>query len=123
MTLQDHLKIAQVAFNAFIRARDKGQPCISCQNPNMKKVNASHYFNANNHYNVRFDEDNVHSACEKCNQYLSGNLIPYREALIKKIGQERFDELEAKERVTRKFTIHEVQEITKKYKEKLKGLK
>lgn len=123
MTLSDWLKIAQATFNAYIRLRDDGLPCISCDNPNMKKVNASHYYNANNHYNVRFNEDNVHSSCEYCNTYLSGNLIEYRPRLIKKIGVARFYCLESIAKITRNFTIEEVKEINELYKKKIKDLK
>ena len=115
MTLQDWVKIAQVRFNNFIRERDKGNLCISCQKP-PKKENAGHFFNANNHWTVRFNEDNVHLQCESCNTYLSGNLIEYRVNLINKIGVKKFKELEQKARLTRKFTIEEVKEIEKKYK-------
>jgi translation initiation factor 2 beta subunit (eIF-2beta)/eIF-5 len=40
-----------------------------------------------------------------------------------KIGQERFDQLEARARVTRKFTKDELKELIKKYKEKFVELK
>jgi hypothetical protein len=120
-TVQDLVKAAQLVFNKYIRERDKEQPCISCkQKP--KKVNAGHFWNANNHWNVRFDEDNVHVQCERCNSYLSGNLLEYRTNLCLKIGQERFDQLEARARVTRKFTKDELKELIKKYKEKYKQL-
>jgi hypothetical protein len=121
-TYSDHVKELQIIFNKFIRARDNGLPCISCSNPNMKKVNASHYYNANNHYSVRFNEDNVHSACEYCNTYLSGNLIPYREALIKKIGIERFKYLELIANDTVKYSIPELIEMKVIYKDKIKQL-
>jgi len=121
MTLQDWIKIAQTHFNKYIRLRDKGQPCISCSKP-AKKENAGHYYNANNHWVLRFDEDNVHLQCEYCNTHLHGNLIPYRENLIKKIGEERFNHLESIANVTRKYTIEEVKEIIKTYKDKCKQL-
>ena len=119
MTLSDYLKLAQITFNKYIRLRDKGQNCISCQKKPLKE-NAGHFYNANNHYNVRFDEYNVHLQCEHCNTFLSANLIYYRENLIKKIGIEKFNELEAKARKTRKFTIEELKEIIKLYKQKIK---
>lgn len=122
MTVQDWVKIAQTAFNAYIRERDKGELCISCGNV-PKKVNAGHFWNANNHWSVRFDEDNVHVQCEYCNSFLSGNLLPYRANLISKIGFERYDVLEAKAKETRKYTIEELKEITRVYKEKLKNIK
>jgi len=117
MTLQDYIKIAQIVFNKWIRERDKGQPCISCGKP-PKKENCGHFFNANNHWNVRFNEDNCHLQCEHCNTYLSGNLINYQTNLIKKIGQKRYDQLCEESKVTRKFTIDEVKEIINKYKNK-----
>lgn len=106
-TVQDLVKAAQLVFNKFIRLRDKDELCISCKQI-PKKVNAGHFYNANNHWNVRFDEDNVHVQCERCNSYLSGNLIEYRQNLLNKIGLERFGQLEAKARVTRKFTKDEL---------------
>ena len=120
-TVQDLVKAAQLVFNKYIRERDKDELCISCkQKP--KKVNAGHFWNANNHWNVRFDEDNVHVQCERCNSYLSGNLLEYRTNLCLKIGAERFNQLEARARVTRKFTKDELKELIKKYKEKYKQL-
>lgn len=118
-TVQDLVKAAQLVFNKFIRMRDKDELCISCKQI-PKKVNAGHFYNANNHWNVRFDEDNVHVQCERCNSYLSGNLIEYRQHLLNKLGAERFCQLEAKARVTRKFTKDELKEIIKTYKQKIK---
>ncbi len=120
MTLSDYLKLAQQVFNKWINLRDKGKPCISCDKPITGRVNASHFWNANNHYNVRFNEDNVHSSCITCNQFLSGNLLEYRTRLISKIGEQRFNILEAESKKTRKFTIEELKEIIATYKKKIK---
>ena len=121
-TVQDLVKAAQIVFNKYIRERDKDELCISCkQKP--KKENAGHFYNANNHWNVRFDEDNVHLQCERCNSFLSGNLLEYRTNLLTKIGAERFNQLEARARVTRKFTKDELKELIKKYKEMYNQLK
>ena len=119
MTVQDYVKIAQQVFNKYIRQRDKGNKCISCNKKPLKE-NAGHFFNANNHWNVRFDEYNVHLQCEHCNTFLSGNLINYRENLIKKIGEEEYDKLVDRAKVTRKFTVEELKEIINIYKNKLK---
>jgi hypothetical protein len=118
-TIQDLVKATQIVFNKYIRLRDKDELCISCkQKP--KKSNAGHYYNANNHWNVRFNENNVHLQCEHCNTFLSGNLINYRENLLKKIGAEEFNVLEGKSKVTRKFTKEELKEIIETYKKKIK---
>ena len=122
MTLSDYLKLAQQVFNKWINLRDKGKPCISCDKPITGRVNASHFWNANNHYNVRFNEDNVHSSCITCNQFLSGNLLEYRTRLISKIGEQRFNILESESKKTRKFTKEELQQLIKEYKNKIKEI-
>ena len=118
-TIQDLVKAAQIVFNKYIRLRDKHELCISCKQI-PKKSNAGHFYNANNHWNVRFDENNVHLQCEHCNTFLSGNLIEYRSNLINKIGLEQLTLLEAKAMKTRKFTKDELKEIINTYKKKIK---
>jgi hypothetical protein len=122
MTLTDYLKLAQQLVNKYINLRDKGLPCISCDKPITGRVNASHFWNANNHYNVRFNENNIHSSCINCNQFLSGNLLEYRSRLITKIGITDFLILEAESSKTRKFSIDELKELIKVYKDKIKNL-
>ena len=120
MTVQDYIKLAQQVFNKYIRLRDKDKPCISCQKKPLKE-NAGHFYNANNHWSVRFDERNVHIQCEHCNTYLSGNLIEYRKQLINKIGIEQLTLLELEANKIRKFTIDELKEIINTYKKKIKN--
>jgi len=67
-TVQELIKATQIIFNKYIRLRDKGQVCISCQKKPLKE-NCGHFFNANNHWNVRFSELNCHLQCEHCNTY------------------------------------------------------
>lgn len=107
---------AQAAFNRFIRTRDQNLGCVSCK---MGKVeHASHFYAAGLYTALRFNEDNVHGACLKCNYFLSGNLIPYRTELLKRIGQQRFDLLESAATRNRvhKWSRLELEEIYKKYK-------
>jgi len=122
LTTSDYLKIAQQAFNGYIRLRDKGQMCISCDKKPLKE-NAGHYFSAGGHSNLRFDEDNVHLQCEHCNTFLSGNLLNYQIGIEKRIGGERLLMLHEKAHDIKKWSKEELEEITKKYKEKCKKLK
>ncbi len=119
-TVQQLMKLAQVVFNTYIRTRDKGQPCISCGNPEPKKVNAGHYYSSGGHKNITFHEDNLHLQCEYCNTYLHGNLIEYRKNLLIKIGKKRVKWLDDNAHVTRKYTREELRELIKTYKEKTK---
>ena len=121
MSLQDWLKLAQMTFNKYIRHRDKGLNCISCDKP-PKKANAGHFYSQGGHSNVRFHEDNVHLQCEHCNSYLSGNLLNYRIGIEKRIGTARLIVLEVIAHETKKWTIQELNEIIEMYKRKLKEL-
>jgi len=123
LTLQDYMKIAQQVFNKYIRLRDKANVCISCKK-SIKENNcdAGHYYSAGGHFNVRFNENNVHAQCSRpCNKDKSGDLINYRENLIKKIGYEEFEKLTIESQITRKFTIEELKQIITTYKEKIKN--
>lgn len=121
-TTSDWLKEAQKVFNAYIRARDKGKPCISCEGKLGSKFDAGHYFSSGGHKAVTFDEDNVHGQCVACNQYKHGNLLNYQIGIEKRIGADKLIELHEKAHKTRKYTTDELQEIIFIYKEKLKNV-
>ena len=118
MTASDWLKIAQQTFNKFIRERDKGQLCISCGQHINGVKHASHYFSSGGHSNVRFNENNVHVSCYKCNVQLSGNLLNYQIAIRDKIGGEELIKLHELAHIEKKWSIDELKEIIKIYKEK-----
>lgn len=120
-TLQDWLKETQTIFNKYIRLRDMGLVCISCQQT-PKKKNAGHYFSSGGHSNVRFDEDNVHLQCEHCNTFLSGNLLNYQIGIEKRIGAQKLIELQARAHLTKKWTIDELKDLIKEYKTKVRAL-
>jgi len=123
MTLSDYIQICQKVFNTYIRMRDKDLPCISCGTMANVQYAAGHFYHAHGYPNLRFHEDNVMKQCnKKCNGELSGNLLLYREGLIKRIGIERFEALEKLKHVPRHYTIPEVKELIQNYRNKIKQL-
>ncbi|MEQ1964356.1 recombination protein NinG [Xenorhabdus khoisanae] len=113
---------AQTAFNAFIRERDCGHPCISCGRNTGAKMNAGHYRTVGSCPELRFDKDNCHLQCEHCNSYLSGNIENYTPRLIEKIGQARFDQLMSHHALPKRKR-EDYEQIRDYYKEKLRELK
>lgn len=103
------LREAQAAFNAYIRARDSELGCISC-GTREGKVNAGHYLSTAARPELRFDERNVHRQCERCNTYLSGNLIAYRAGLIERIGMAAVEALEGPHPQL-KYSIDELKQL------------
>jgi hypothetical protein len=114
MTLPKLTKKAQDVFNAYIRRRDEGQPCISCGE--YKKLQAGHYVAVKKGSFLRFHEDNVNGECLHCNYYNPSHLVWYRMNLVKKIGVERVEWLEANCRNVKKWSRAELEEIIQKYK-------
>jgi hypothetical protein len=113
---------AQTAFNAYIRARDRGLPCVSCGCPDGKgKRNAGHYRPAGVNGALRFHEANVHGQCERCNTSYSGNLTEYRKTLISRVGIIVVEWLDSNHEVKR-WTIPELQEVERYYKAKIKEI-
>lgn len=113
----------QAVFNRYIVLRD-GKVCISCgtQNPNIQYC-AGHYRSRGAAPQHRFNEMNVHSQCNHhCNMKLSGNIVNYRPALIKKIGLAAVEALE-NDNSARYYAIEDLREGIAKYKAKIKDLK
>jgi len=117
-----HLRELQAAFNAWIRARDAGQPCISCRRHHQGQWHAGHYRSVGSEPALRFEPDNVHLQCAPCNTHLSGNLIAYRVNLIKKIGAARVEWLEGPH-VPKKLTVGEIVELKALYRAEVRRLK
>lgn len=115
------MKRAQSAFNAWVRARDDGQPCISCGRFHQGQNHAGHYRPAGSNPELRFEPDNCHLQCAPCNSHLSGNLSKYRPALIAKIGLDRVEWLEGPHEQKR-YRKEDYQAIEAEYKAKLKEL-
>lgn len=116
---------AQEAFNAYIRARDYGKPCICCDKPipwgTTKTTggvcDAGHYMSRGAHTQHKFNEDNVHAQRKHCNspKGLGGNYANYRIGLIKRIGLERVEALECDHTLPH-YSKDDLREIATKYK-------
>jgi hypothetical protein len=124
-TKPELVKKAQTAFNAFIRARDAGKPCISCGKPSSNEANgwdSGHFRSVGSAPHMRFVEDNCAKQCKKCNQFLSGNHVAMRVGLIERIGLARVEQIEA-DNTVRKYTHEGLREIAKQYRAMTQAIK
>jgi len=118
----DHLKDTQIAFNAWVRARDAELPCVSCGRHHQGKYDAGHYRTVGSNPALRFEPLNCHRQCSPCNTRLSGNIVNYRIELVKRIGAESVEWLEGPHEA-KKYTIEELKTMTAEYREKTRELK
>ena len=121
------IKEAQVAFNAYIRARDADQPCICCGLPlGAGEVGGAfdcgHYRSTGSASHLRFDERNAHAQRKVCNRWGAGRAVDYRIGLVARIGLEAVEALES-DNAPRKWLREELIYIRDTYRAKLKELK
>jgi len=139
-TKRDWVKEAQPEFNRFIRFRDWGKPCISCDTP-IEEIESNqgwkvggawdcgHYLSVGSHYELRFEEDNAHRQCKSCNagskkfaHKARSVATRYREKLIDRIGLKQVEWLEGPHDA-KNYTIEDLKEIKAKYRKKANELK
>lgn len=126
-TIPTLIKEAQHVFNAWIRARDAGRPCICCGGPLGAgdvggAYDCGHYRSTGSASHLRFDERNAHAQRKQCNRWGAGRAVDYRLGLIGRIGLEAVEALEA-DNLPHKWTREELIEIRNIYKAKLKAKK
>ncbi len=124
--IPDYIKDAQHAFNAFIRARDAGKPCICCGQPlGTGEVGGAydcgHYRSTGSAAHLRFHEDNAHAQRKVCNRWGAGRAVDYRIGLVARIGLEAVEALECNN-TPHKWQREELTQITQTYRQKLKEL-
>ena len=122
------IKEAQVEFNAYVRLRDFGRPCICCGRPLQESegvrgagYDAGHYRSTGSASHLRFNEDNCHAQRKDCNRYGAGRAVDYRAGLIARIGLERVEALETNNK-PHKWTAEELRGIKETYRAKRKQL-
>lgn len=112
----------QRVVNEYIRERDRDLPCISCGTWTTVQWEAGHFRSRGAASHLRYDEDNIHKQCHRCNAELSSNAIPYRAGLVVKIGLQRVEALE-NNNTPHRYTREELKSIRMHYRAKLRALK
>jgi hypothetical protein len=123
-TLTDYENEAKKEFQKYIRKRDENLSCVSCGTFQTDIWDGGHFKKAELYSGVIFDEMNCHRQCRKCNRFLGGNELNYREGLVKRYGIDYV--LEIEERALRlkrhKYSKEDLIGLKNLYKEKIKHL-
>lgn len=102
---------------------DEYAACVTCGaiHP-IEQMDAGHFIPGRRDATM-WDEFNVHAQCKKCNKYLSGNLILYREFMMRAYGKPKVDELWERALRPVKMTATEYREMATYYRLKYNQLK
>jgi len=121
-------KDLQPIFNKYIRLRDcqgdAGTNCISCGKWfKYEDLQAGHYYAVSGYNGLRFDENNVHAECKRCNCFDESHLIGYGKNLKEKISPLELDLLHQNaidyKKNGYKFTRSELEDLITLYKGKI----
>lgn len=120
-TLSDLKKILQDDINKLVRIIDYGQLCISSQRVPIKR-NSGHFYSVGAHPELRYNLLNIFLQSEHDNNYLSGNLLQYRENIKLLFGKKFLYELESLPSIYKSLQLSkdEIKEATKKTREVIK---
>ena len=86
--------LTQRVVNAYVQARDKGKPCISCGTHITVQWEAGHWLTRGAHKELAYDVANIHLQCHHCNVWKSGAQAAYRVGLLARIGAAEVARLE-----------------------------
>ena len=121
------------AFSKYIRARDAIETtgtidycvCITCGRTyptfGVGCIQAGHFVPGRCNA-VLFDEECVSGQCYGCNCGQGGMWVEYEDAMVKRHGQEKVEEMKRRKHGVVKYTACQYKEIEQKYKQKLKEL-
>ncbi len=118
-------KRAKFHCHKYIRERDKDLFCVTCNKPynSLNRITAGHLKADGSHSFVRYHEDNISGQCIQCNSHKSNaDTHLYIAELRRRIGDKRVDWVLENCNNYKKWTIEELKEITKKYREKIKKI-
>ncbi len=97
------LESVKTVCHKYIRLRDKGLPCISCNQPWHNEFDAGHFYSANSFSTLKFDETNISGQCIGCNRFNEGNESNYRIGLINRHSKGFVDLIDSKALLDKKI--------------------
>jgi hypothetical protein len=123
------VKQAQTAFNAWVRARDlrAGHGCIDCGRPFQPNklggsVDCGHYLSRGSAPHLKFDERNAFAQMKSCNRPGGATRGDFRIGVIRRIGLEAVEALEADQTV-KQYRKEDLIAIRDDYRARLKALR
>lgn len=123
---QKTIKELDAIFSRFIRFRDcdkKGiVTCPLCGVKIPRKKAQNMHFVSRWVMKYRFDEDNCHAWCQRCNVTLNGNYIEYTLWMINQYGKEKVEHMKHDKELC-KIETWRLEEMIEEYKWKVEELK
>jgi len=117
-------QLAQKLINQYARMRDereRGLVCCTCGHTGGQ-FDGGHFLPTSGYSAIRYNTNQIHLQCKKCNRFNGGMSKEYREFMIKKYGLEYVEKLEATKNIQRTYTVEYYQKLIRVVKKKIKTL-
>lgn len=114
---QRAIEAADREFALYIKYRDGGR-CFTCHIKGEPLDMDCGHFITRGKLGTRWDEDNAHAQCRACNDLHERDTAPYELSMNKKYGEGKVEELILKSNTVKKFSVYEIREIAKVYRDK-----
>ena len=122
--LSHEKKLTQAVINKYVRLRDKGLQCISCDKFESDMVgywDAGHTLSRGSHSQIRFDLRNINGQCRSCNSFKGGMPEQARQGILQRYGQARLDWLDGFH-PEKKYSYDDLARMRKIFNKKIKRL-
>ncbi len=97
--------------------------CITCGRKHHYKLMDAGHFIERTHKGTKFDPNNCWPQCKYCNRHRHGAHSDYRQALVKKIGKQMVEYMEANKRQTPALWKEKLIDIILRSRARIKELK
>jgi hypothetical protein len=106
-------------FSRYVRQKHANQggwvSCVTCGQAMPWEESQAGHFVKRGHHMVRWDEQNVHPQCPRCNLYLNGAQDEYAAYILNTYGKETLDRLLRAKRQSKRWTMAELRELLEQY--------
>lgn len=126
-SLKASLINTKMQVHEYVRLRDKGKNCISCNTTWKSDFEAGHHYPAGSFETLKFNLDNIFGQCHFCNNYKGGNFENYALNLPFRIGIKKYNDLQSLASIDKQFSkvwnlenLKEIRENVKKLRKDLR---
>jgi hypothetical protein len=125
-SLKASLINTKMQVHEYVRLRDRGKSCISCGVAWTPYFQCGHHYKSETFTTLRFNLDNLHGQCQRCNLFLEGAFDNYALNLPFRIGIKRYNDLQSLASIDKQFSkvwnlenLKEIRENVKKLRKSL----
>ena len=106
-------------FSRYVRQKYANEggwvECVTCRAWMPWEQSQAGHFVKRGHHAVRWDEQNVHPQCPRCNLYLNGAQDEYAAYILNEYGPETLKRLLDAKRVSKRWTVGELREMVDRF--------